>query len=134
MEAFHEGFWQLGIMQGMQFVNGIGYKVLLTNKNEERAFSDNVLKPSENFSQEIAKEFEEEMLDPTQEIGEKIKQEEAIQVLEDPWLDNSQNFVNPQPMKQPKSKCFLQVTDKEIDMLQDQSKSAKTHKMTTWGV
>lgn len=134
MEAFHEGFWQLGIIQGMKYVNGIGYKVLITNKNEELAFSDKFLKPSDTFSQEIAKEFEEEMLDPTQEEPKANQQEEPIQVSEDPWLGDSQNFVNPEPMKPPKTKRFLQVSEQQIDQLQDQSKSAKTHKMTSWGV
>lgn len=134
VDAFHEGFWQLGIVKGMEYVNGIGYNVWLTNKNEIHAFSDKMLKPSETFSQEIAKEFEEEMPDPTQEKCQQNEQEQPIQVIEDPWLGDSQNFVNPKPMEPPKSKRFLEVSEKEIDMLQDQSKSSKTHKLTAWGV
>lgn len=138
VEAFHEGFWQLGIIRGMRYVKGIGYNVWLTNKNEHHDFSDKVLKPSDTFSQEIAKEFEEEMEDLTQDIVKEKAPDERVQVpvTDDPWLGDSQNFIDPKPMKPPttKAKRFLEVSDKEIDMLQDQSKSSKTHKMTAWGV
>lgn len=131
VEAVHDGFWQLGIIRGMRYVNGIGYNVWLTNRNEEHAFSDKHIRPSENFSQEIAKAFEEEMVDPTQE---KSPEKVPTYVMDDPWLGDSQNFINPEPMKPPHNKRFIEVSEKEIDMLQDQSKSAKTHKLTTWGV
>lgn len=134
VEAFHEGFWQLGIVQGMHYVEGIGYKVLITSKNEEHAFSDKMLKPSENFSQEIAMAFDEEMIDPTQDPSTEKNEEEPRKVMEDPWFGDTQNFVIPEPMQPPKQKRFLQVSEKELDNLQGQSKSAKTHKMTSWGV
>lgn len=134
VEAFHEGFWQFGIVKGMAYVNGIGYKVLLTGRNEKRAFSDKVMKPSENFSQEIAQEFEQEMVDPTQEIHEEKELDPDIPAMEDPWFGDTQNFQDPKPMKPPKTRRFIEVSAEEIDNLQDQSKSSKTHKMTAWGV
>lgn len=139
VDALIEGKWHLGIVQGLactKEIKGIAYIVLLTNENVSKNFSDKMLRPSETFSQELALELENEMPDPVQEIPDKIeekKEDILIQVSQEPWRD-SHDFVNPQPMKAPKTKRFLPVTESDIDKLQDQCKSKNTHKQTGWGI
>lgn len=133
VDVLTEGKWQLGIVERIVMnknYKGIPYQVLLTNDNVSKVFSEKQLRPSANFSQEIAKEFETDMLDPTQQEEDKKVEEFPKLPPEDPW--SSQDFVKKN--LSPKPKRFLSVSESEIDQLQDKSKSKNTHKQTGWGV
>lgn len=137
VDVLIEGTWKIGIVEKIaMFENfkGIPYQVLLTNENVSRVFSEKQMRPSETFSlsQEVVRDLEVDMTDPTEEQEKETRKVEEFPKLprEDPW--SSQDFVKKKTS--PKPKRFLAVSESEIDKLQDQSKSKNTHKQTGWGV